>query len=99
MSTDYSSGFDPVAYLENRWDVHKTLPIKLNLRYRITAFMADFYQGFHHQWDSRNTHVLELGGGPAIGNILGAGPYVSKITFTDYLPSNLEQVALWNYVE
>ena len=95
MSTDYSSGFDPVSYLNTRWDAQKAPPSALDLKYRIAISMAHFFHDYRHQWDARNAQVLELGGGPVIGNILGAGPYVSKITFTDYLPSNLEQVALW----
>ena len=95
MSTDYSSGFDPVDYLESRWDPSKADTKALYIKYKVATFMARFYQDFHHHWDPRGAQVLEVGGGPAIGNVIGAGPYVSKITFTDYLPANLEQVTLW----
>ena len=95
MSTDYSSGFDPVGYLEYRWDISKADTHKMSIRYKIAVFMTQFYQDFHPHWDPRGAQVLEIGGGPAIGNVIGAGPYVSKITFTDYLPANLEQVTLW----
>ena len=95
MSTDYSSGFDPVDYLESRWDPSKADTKALYIKYKVATFMARFYQDFHHHWEPRGAQVLEVGGGPAIGNVIGAGPYVSKITFTDYLPANLEQVTLW----
>ena len=95
MSRDYNSGFDPVGYLEWRWDPSKADKDVRCIRYKIATFMARFYQDFHHQWDPRGAHVLELGGGPAIGNLCSAGPYVSKITSTDYLSANLEQITLW----
>ena len=95
MSTDYSSGFDPVGYLESRWDVSKAESNAMGIKHNIAVFMAQFYRDFHPHWDPRGAQVLEIGGGPAIGNVIGAGPYVSKITFTDYLPANLEQVTLW----
>ena len=95
MSTDYSSGFDPVAYLDYRWDPSKADRNKQYFRYKVAVFTARFYHDFHHHWEPRGARVLEVGGGPAIGNVIGAGPYVSKITFTDYLPANLEQVTLW----
>ena len=95
MSTDYTSGFDPVSYLESRWDQTKAGTDARYIKYTIATFMAHFYQDFHHQWAPTGAHVLELGGGPAIGNLFSAGPYVSKITFTDYLPANLEQITLW----
>ena len=95
MSTDYSSGFDPVDYLESRWDPSKADTKALYIKYKVATSMARFYQDFHHHWEPRGARVLEVGGGPAIGNVIGAGPYVSKITFTDYLPANLEQVTLW----
>ena len=95
MSTDYSSGFDPVGYLESRWDLSKADTKALHIKYKVAVFMTQFYQDFHPHWDPRGARVLEIGGGPAIGNVIGAGPYVSKITFTDYLPANLEQITLW----
>ena len=95
MSTEYGSGFDPVDYLESRWDLSKADTNTLYIKYKIAVFMTQFYQDFHPHWDPRGARVLEIGGGPAIGNVIGAGPYVSKITFTDYLPANLEQVTLW----
>ena len=92
MSTDYSSSFDPVDYLKARWE---GIPTASYIRYNIANFLIQFYQDIHRQLDTTSIQLLELAGGPALGNIIGAGPYVSKITFTDYLPSNVEQVALW----
>ena len=92
MSTDYSSSFDPVDYLKARWE---GIPTASYIRYNIANFLIQFYQDIHQKLDTTGIQLLELAGGPALGNIIGAGPYVSKITFTDYLPLNLEQVALW----
>ena len=95
MSTDYSSGFVPAHYLENRWDLSKADTNAVYIKYKIAEFMARFYHDYHHHWDPQTAQVLEIGGGPAIGNEFAAGPYVSDITFTDYLIGNLEQVKLW----
>lgn len=96
MSTDSRGSyyFDPVSYLEGCWVVpfggaHAALKRK------VAVFMSRFHQDFRSNWDPSSAHVLELGGGPSIGNLFSVGPYVSNITFTDYLPINVEQVALW----
>ena len=44
MSRDYNSGFDPVGYLEWRWDPSKADKDVRYIRYKIATFMAHFYQ-------------------------------------------------------
>ena len=94
MSDSSGDYFDPVSYLEYCW-VMSTGGAHVALKRKVAVFMTRFFQDFHHNWAPSSAHVLEIGGGPSIGNLLSIGPYVSKITFTDYLFTNLEQVALW----
>ena len=97
MSSGNNGGYymDPLSYLEGCWVMPPTGRAHVALKRKAAVSMARFYQDLHHNWDSNSAQVLELGGGPSIGNLLSIGPYVSKITFTDYLPTNVEQVALW----
>jgi len=39
--------------------------------------------------------MLEVGGGPTIYQLISASQKIKRITFSDYLPGNLEEVRLW----
>lgn len=77
--------FNPRSYLE---EYYSSLGFENE---ELLRFFADAYRGSAPD----SMKVLEIGGGPTVYQLISLAPFATRIHFTDYLQSNLDEVISW----
>ena len=81
---DPYSSFDPHAYIAEYYSGMGPE----------NQFLLKFYHDVFNNLPEGLT-MLEVGGGPTVYQLFSASRRSTEIVFTDYLPSNLKEVANW----
>lgn len=78
--------FDPSEYLNEYY---------AKLSSENQALLSWYHKTYSELALPKKAHLLEVGGGPTLYQLISAALKVESITFTDYLPENLQEITKW----